>query len=176
MIFKESFNFIHLLVINIENKIDKTSDDILVYSKYNLQKMSQNDRTNTSNIVYMRYKHVMIYMKLLDDTITNENRKGIYDSQYAKYRCNKVLIYSISTLVKPYDIIDSISDGNYVYEIGKVIQTNDINTGFEYFKTYDGAYYYMAPIPSSGDYKIFDINGRKLIDCKYENGSIICIN
>ena len=119
-------------------------------------------------MTYIYYKpkpNVMVYMKLLDDSVTDDKRKGIYDSDYALFHCNKALVHSIKLCKESGTVIETINDGTNVYVVGQVLQSVVLSIPF--FKTYSGAYCFMMQVPENGDYFIFDNNGKKIFHAIY---------
>ena len=129
-----------------------------------------------------------VYKKGANDTIivleipvdgkTNEDRSGIVDPLYAKYRCDKaqvVRIYNQNTG----EIINIISSRRtQKYEVGKMITVDyDENKnkvcgkGIHYFKTEDQAKMYELELKKyTGPYKTWYDNGQMYIKCNNVNG------
>ncbi len=127
---------------------------------------------------------VIIIMKKLEDTITNESKKDVADPNFAKFRASKLEVYLIIDSNDP-----NIEYNEYVnlsfnlitnYKKGTVIHPNyfDNNldeicsSGIHYFKTIDAAFYYGSTIPDnySGAWYTFFDNGKISEKVNYING------
>ncbi len=136
----------------------------------------------------LRYKACrksIVTLELLDDTINNEKRDGIVNYKYAKFRCDKVKVISI-TEVKTGEKINSdisIFDENFLYNLGNVIANyfnenlNEVCTrGIHYFKTKEAAlsWFYTQKnqkIPD-GKWIKYHENGRKRREGTYKDGKL----
>jgi hypothetical protein len=48
--------------------------------------------------VYKACQNSIVTLQLLEDTVTNENRKDVVDDNYAKFRCDKALVVDITSV------------------------------------------------------------------------------
>lgn len=113
------------------------------------------------------YHEYIVVMEKLKDTITNEERKDVFDKSYAKFRANRlnvVAILSVVNLSSVTHVMHSWKDSNPVrYEVGKVVECDkfdeDLNKvcsgGIHYFKTLIPAYYHCNK-PEKGHSKYMD--------------------
>ena len=133
--------------------------------------------------VYKAGNNGIIIMELLHDSITNELRDDVVDSNFAKFRTDKVKVISIINLETKESMNrdSSIHDPSFVYEVGKIISTeydSNINAvctrGIHYFKTYEAAlswyYTYVSKAITTGIYRKYRENGQKHRETEYVNG------
>ncbi len=100
------------------------------------------------SVIYKACKNSIVTLELLSDSITNEDRDGVVDSNSAKFRTNKARVV---TIVNPLtgekmDKDRSIHDSTFIYTVGNIVRgrfDSNINevcsSGIHYFKTYDAA-------------------------------------
>ncbi len=100
------------------------------------------------SFVYKACRNSIVTLELLPDSITNEGRNGIIDSNCAKFRTNKAKIISILNYFTESDMDDdcSVYYPNFIYTIGNVITSefdtvldHICSTGIHYFKTREAA-------------------------------------
>jgi len=74
---------------------------------------------------YKACRDSIVTLKLLPDSITNENRNDIVDEKYAKFRTNKALVVSIYDIDLNEEICEdkSLFDKYFIYQVGKIIET-----------------------------------------------------
>lgn len=133
-------------------------------------------------------KKWIVIMKKISDTETNENRDGVIDDLYAKFRANKLLVVKIINinnpkLTKKY-IVNEYHCAYYgtlklKYEVKKIVTptfydkdpNNICSGGIHYFKSLKAAYYYRdCPENYTGRWHAWHTNGRKRISTNYING------
>ncbi len=135
------------------------------------------------SLVYKACKNSVVTLELLSDSITNEQRDGVVDSNFAKFRTNKVKVISIINpeTDEQLDKDCSVYDHNFVYKDGQIIKTifeRNINMicggGIHYFKTYEGAlsWYYRDHIKTNGKCNRYYDNGQKELEYNYKDGKI----
>ena len=119
----------------------------------------------------------IIVLEIPVDAKTNEDRTGIVDPLYAKYRCDKakvVRIYNQKTGEEQQETMNVISSqGTQKYEVGKMITVdydenkNEVcSKGIHYYKTEDQAKMFnLEPKNYTGTYKTW-----------YENGQLGCVS
>src|SRR3989344_661419 len=124
----------------------------------------------------------IIVLEIPTDAKTNEDRTGIVDPLYAKYRCDKaqvVRIYNQKTGEEQQETMNVISSrGTQKYEVGKMItvdydenKTNVCSKGIHYFKTEDQAKMFnLEPKTYTGPYQEWYDNGQMYIKCNNVNG------
>jgi len=101
---------------------------------------------------YMRYCKISKYIfniELLDDSIHNENRPGVVDKYYAKYKTNKYKIIEIENMVTK-ELLTNI----FGYKIGDII-----NKDTDYFLSKERTFFEL-------DYSFF-IESYQPIDRLY---------
>ena len=139
------------------------------------------------NQIYKACRNSIVTMELCEDSVTNEDRNGIYDPLHAKFRTNKVKVISIIDPITK-NIMEedrSINDKTFIYKIGEIIIENryspDINEicseGIHYFKTYEAAlsWYYLNisnEIEKNGTYYGWHENGQKGYERNYKDGEL----
>ena len=134
-------------------------------------------------IVYKACRNSIATLELLEDSITNEDRKDVVNSDFAKFRTNKVKVVEIVNVKtgKRLKFDSSIHLVNFIYEVGKVVETNycsDINKvcaeGIHYFKTCEVAlsWYYDNNRSQriNGTFMNYYENGEKKQEENYKNG------
>src|SRR5690349_4437041 len=73
-------------------------------------------------IVYKSVGQNIVELKLLEDSKTNLERKGVVDKRYAEFRCDKALVFAIYnklTGVK-YNKVYSDYDRKFEYIVGQI--------------------------------------------------------
>lgn len=121
------------------------------------------------------------YKKLRNDYIaklrilgqTNENREGIVDAQYAKYRTSKVQVLKIYHYDTHHEVqeMNGIFDKKFMYRRGEIIEIDNYDTlttnicgrGIHYFKTeYQAMVWGLCPkqYKFNGVYKMWWSNGQ----------------
>ena len=134
-----------------------------------------------TDIVYKACGEYIVELKRLSDTITNEKRDGVVDSNYAKFRGNKFLVHSIKHKITKKNISE-IENTEFPDKI-KYIVSKEISTefcenlneicakGIHFFNSFDAAYYYIDNI-KNGIHKEWYENGRQSIICNYKDGKL----
>ncbi len=134
-----------------------------------------------NTFIYKACRNSISTLELLPDSITNETRDGVVNSDFAKFRTNKAKVISI---VNPEtnEQLDSDCSGyspSFVYKVGKEVSTifdPNINKvcggGIHYFKTYEGAlsWYYQHHYKTNGKYIWYYENGQKEFEHNYKDG------
>lgn len=136
--------------------------------------------------VFKIVKEWMIVMQKLETTKTNELRKDVVDSRYAKFRANELRVIEIFNMKDTKSVRKSITnlrDGNKtIYKTNKIIRPdkydenieNVCSGGIHYFKTPIAAFYYyptlITELNCTGKWIKFYNNGQKEIEENYENG------
>ena len=134
--------------------------------------------------IYKGCDNYIVVMKLLEDSMTNESRKDIFDANYAKYRTNKVkviLIINKFTL----ETVDNVENSYYKkklkYVVNEIIEEKDYDmdlnnvcsAGIHYFKEIKPAFYFTLNVKShTGHYIEWYENGQKEKECDYVDGKI----
>lgn len=106
------------------------------------------------NIVYKSCGNYIVVLKKLENTITNENRCGIVDSNHAKFRANTLMTILIINKMNG-QLVTKITNSCYskkifLYELNKIAIVNDYDMhsniicapGIHYFKSIESAYFY----------------------------------
>src|SRR5947208_16609894 len=97
--------------------------------------------------------NLIVILKKTNETVTNEGRKNIVDSRYAKFRGNNLRVVNIFDMKNPKVHLlqaHSVYDSHFVYTIGEIVYCTNYNyntdeiceSGIHYFKDIRGAYYY----------------------------------
>jgi len=129
----------------------------------------------------LRYKACrksIVTLELLDDSINNEKRDGVIDKNYAKFRCDKAKVISI-TEVKTGEKIEkdiSIFHHKFEYKLGKIVKAFNFNfdldivcsEGIHYFKTKEAALSWFYSYPDDGKISWYE-NGQKKFEGTYIN-------
>src|SRR5947209_6978019 len=122
------------------------------------------------------YKWIVV-LNMLPDTLTNENRRGIINKHYAKFRANKLKVILIFNKLNPTEMVLKIRSSNYPmktieYIVGEVIfvedYDKDINricaSGIHYFRDIECAFYvdfeHFMPEEYSGKQIYYYASGR----------------
>lgn len=131
-------------------------------------------------------KNWIIILKILHDTLTNENRLNINNNKCAKFRANKLYVVLIFNKFDPTktipDIVnDDCKDDIIKYKTGKIVYPNKFDhdldkicsDGIHYFKSIEPAFYYQINKISSftGDYIECYDSGSLFVKCKYKFGN-----
>jgi len=110
---------------------------------------------NNNQYIYKRCNNnLIVIMKKLKETFTNEERKNIVDSQYAKYRGTEfkiILIFDSMNLSTTSLFGESHYNKTFIYTIGSIVKEKyfdyNIETvctiGIHYFNNIIAAYYYV---------------------------------
>lgn len=129
----------------------------------------------------------LIVLQKLQDTITNEDRKNVINSDFAKHRANKLKVIEITNIndasIKRTSIVNKFSLNNItktlVYSVGEIVESDSFDenhdeiysNGIHYFKTLAGAYFYrFTPKNYSGLWLEWFNNGEKYSEGFYLNG------
>ncbi len=133
--------------------------------------------------IYKECGKYIVVMKLLEDSITNESRKDIFNANYAKYRTNKVkviLIIHKFTLEMINDVENSYYEKKLKYTVNEIIEEKcyDMNlkkvccAGIHYFKKIECAFYFTLNIKSyiGGHYTNWWESGQIFVECDYIDG------
>ena len=135
--------------------------------------------------VYKACQKSIVTLELLKDSVTNESRPDVVDSNHAKFRTNKVKVVQIKN-VKTCESMksdNSFHDKNFKYSVGKIITEPtfepDLNQvcggGIHYFKTRETAlswyhsYYNHYTRPDGLDEWWYE-NGQLNRRCNYKDG------
>ena len=138
--------------------------------------------------VYKACANSIVTLELLSDSVTNEQRKGVINSDLAKFRTNKAKVVSIVNPETKEQLNDDCSKYYplfvykdyplFVYKVGEVIETGfDRNVdevcsrGIHYFKTYEAAlsWYYQDHKKTNGKYTEYYDNGQKQCEWNYKD-------
>ncbi len=99
---------------------------------------------------YKACKNSIVTLELIDNSVTNEKRKDVFDSRYAKFRCDKAKVINITNVKTGETMKKDQSISRYhdplVYILEKIVKTNfnkNLDTvcteGIHYFKTKEAA-------------------------------------
>jgi hypothetical protein len=118
----------------------------------------------------------IVVMERTENTKTNEARKGLIDSDYAKYRGSE---FKVLNIINKYDVTKKVEEINsshrynpITYRIGEIVKSNfyDENiqevcsTGIHFFLTFERAYMYENDSERihifDGAYKLWEDDGR----------------
>ena len=134
----------------------------------------------------LRYKacrNSIVTLELLGDTKTNEKRVNAVNDKYAKFRCDRAKIISITDpeTGKNIKMDGSIYNPHFHYRVGKIVET-DFNIcinlvcakGIHYFKTKEAAlsWFYKETnntLPD-GKWTTWRENGQKHSEGTYKDG------
>lgn len=118
-------------------------------------------------------------------TKTNENRKGIVDKSYANFRANKLKVIEIFKMSDPEisreHIINTYMNKKVTYCVNQIVEPdfyddnieNVYSGGIHYFKTPQGAIYYMNyPKKFTGKWSSYYSNGQKIQEGEVVNGKL----
>ena len=136
-----------------------------------------------TKIKMLRYKaceNSIVTLELLNDTKNNEKRKGVFNDKYAKFRCDRARVVSITNVETGEKINSdrSFHDWDFQYILGEIVKTDfdeDINKvcaeGIHYFKTKEAAlsWFYNHEFPD-GKWIEWHENGQKLCEGTYKDG------
>jgi hypothetical protein len=138
---------------------------------------------NDSSIVYKSCGQYIVILRKVEDTITNESRKHVIDSNYAKYRANKLRVLCIFKKTNPEIHVEAIqntcyNDKKITYYVGRVVSVDNYDhtvesvcaPGIHYFKFVKAAYYYELPRNHTGQVSLYNEDGRKIEETQYVNG------
>ena len=131
--------------------------------------------------IYKACKNSIVILELSPDSITNEHREGVIDSNFAKFRTNKAKVISITDPLtnKKMNVDYSMRDPTFLYTVGELVEAifdpviNRVcSSGVHYFKTYKGAFswYYANNKKINGKYIGYNKNGRKMSEANYKDG------
>lgn len=173
---KEYVNF-----FNINKTLDLLSAIKIFYNYY----------ITDSNYIYKSCEsYIVVLKKIMDETFkTNENRSGIINENYAKFRANKVEVVSIFNKGLFTYQIDNIQNSHYPkkinYKVGAIIEINNFNddnniicaAGIHYYKTIDSAFYFnfyeiILTNKLSQNYYEWHDNGSLSLECTFLNGML----
>ena len=131
---------------------------------------------------------IIVYQKT-KNTITNENRSNIYDTQFALYRADRLVMRLVINKLNPtifYDYIDKngvVSNRGYGIDI--IYPQFDMNldkctgNGIYFYKTIYPAFYdglYTDQLNYSGKYVEWDVDGKLSYVCILQFGKQIYEN
>jgi antitoxin component YwqK of YwqJK toxin-antitoxin module len=137
------------------------------------------------NIRYKTCDNCIVVLQKEKDTITNEDR-SVADSNYAKYRANKMKVICIFLKSDPMEQLQFVKntvhkDHIIVYETGEIVTAdsydqcidNVCSQGIHYFKSLEAAYYYLLENNDRYTGKMYwwYDNGAKLQEAHYINGT-----
>ena len=136
------------------------------------------------SVIYKACRNSIVTLKLLNDSVTNEKRKNVFDDKYAKFRCDKAKVINITNMetgeMMNSDI--SIYTRDFCYRMGKIVKTNfDENldevcaSGIHYFNTKEAAlsWFYRRQNDNNypdGKWTEWHENGQKESEGTYKNG------
>jgi len=136
---------------------------------------------NLSVVIYKACRNSIVTLKLLNDSVTNEKRKNVFDDKYAKFRCDKAKVINI-TNVETGEMMNSdisLYIWRFKYTLGEIIETV-FNTnidevcaeGIHYFKTKKAAlsWFYRRQNKPDGKWTDWRENGQKHSEGSYKNG------
>uniref|UniRef100_A0A6C0ECD2 Uncharacterized protein n=1 Tax=viral metagenome TaxID=1070528 RepID=A0A6C0ECD2_9ZZZZ len=154
----------------------------LLYEKY----------IKDNTFVYKSCQKYVIILQKLHDTVTNENRTMVKDSNYAIFCANKLLVVEIFNKLVPYETINKISNksflNNMTYEKGKIIEVKKFDHwkteynmsyvdkyGINYYNTLEPAYYHKLNkyIDNVQIKNWYTTTGTIAETITYENGTMI---
>jgi len=173
-------------IASIQGKLEESSIK-LIDEKNDIEdkiKIKYAKYIDDSNYVYKKCKdYLIVILKKLKNTITNENRKNIFNPSHAKYRGNHFEVSHIFSLVDLSDEIKtafSFHNAQFYYTVGKIVEVNNYNmdeiicsTGIHYFKDIMTACCYNTkPDNYSGAWKTYYDNGQLCHESKYINGKL----
>jgi antitoxin component YwqK of YwqJK toxin-antitoxin module len=139
------------------------------------------------NYVYKSCAGYVVVLKKTQNTITNENRKGIINVNCAKLRGDIFIVADIvpksNDLKELTKITNTIFYGDVItYEIGSIVKSNGYNmnlddirtTGIHYFNTFEPAFYYNFIMTKgyTGDFIGYHDNGVVSATYRYKDGII----
>ena len=139
---------------------------------------------NDNNIVFKSANNCVIVLQRTDNTKTNEDRDGVTDKRYAKFRGSEFLVIAIIdkfTGEKRNEVYNSYhKDKKMLYEQGKIIRPDyfDMNLdkicapGIHYFRDHEAAFYYELNKVDNGEYKQWHNNGQLCEEYTYVNNNI----
>ena len=134
---------------------------------------------------YKACKNSIVTLELLEDTKNNEKRDDVVDDKYAKFRCNRAKVISITNVETGETMKKDVSiyDDEFKYRVGEIVKTfcfnETINTvcteGIHYFKTEEAAlswFYNQEDIKNFPDGKWirWHENGQKLSEGSFKDG------
>ena len=141
------------------------------------------------NIIYKACQGSIATLELLPDSITNEERKNVVDSNFAEFITDKVKVLSLINPETREKLEEdrSIYDPEFVYQVGEIIETEHnfdiiicsnpnnlayMGRGVHYFKTYAAAlsWYYEHHQKINGKHIRYNKNGQKQSEWNYKNG------
>lgn len=143
----------------------------------------KDDPNFDSNTVFKSCgKHIVVLEKLFA-TVTNEDRTGIADPFYAKYRGNYFFVKLIFNKLNPTETIESVKNTFYdkvlEYITGNMITDNNFDgniqkidaAGIHYFRSIELAFSFQFAIGNyTGTLLYYYANGFKLQECDYLEG------
>ena len=134
--------------------------------------------------VYKACQYSIVTLQLLPDSVTNESRKEVVNSDYAKFRTNKAKVIKLVNPLTKESLDQDISlyDSFFIYKKGEIVSTyfdsspdKVCGKGIHYFKTYKAAlswYYYNNCCYTTGTYIGCWDNGQKRCERTYKNGKL----
>ncbi len=133
------------------------------------------------SVVYKACANSIVTLELLPDSLTNENRSDVTNSDFAKFRTNKAKVVSIVNPETKEWLAEDCSNHYplFVYKVGEVIETkydSDINKvcswGIHYFKTYVAAFgwYHIGRPGTNGKQIVYHDDGQKAYEYNFKDG------
>jgi len=175
-------------IINILDNADILEKvDIINHIYFNPIKIKFAHYIRNPDYIYKKcWNDLVVILKKLDDSITNEFRNVINPS-CAYYRANKLLVFHIfdQTDLSEKQFASSMHQSNFIYEVGKIVSVNNYDTnynnvystGIHYFKTIETACLYQYRSSTHAFIKMYYDNGQlyNIIEYKFskKNGQYI---
>jgi len=173
------------------DNINQTNNNTEPRKSLRLKEKLEQKRTehNMGRIVYKACKNSIATLELCSDSVTNESRKDLVNSDYAKFRTNKAKVISLINPTSGKHLMSDVSryyiidDEPLSYVVGEYVETSfnpniDVvcSSGIHYFKTYDAAlsWYlqYHLDERKNGTFVMYYDNGAKHITIPYKNGKV----
>lgn len=134
-----------------------------------------------------RSREWLVIMEKCHDTITNEDRKCVINTDHAKFRADKLMVVKIINIndgsMSSTKIVNAyLPSKSLEYKVGSVVECDEFNTdldevcggGIHYFKTLITAYYYddgeKRQQTYTGKWMEWRDDGQILRETDYSNG------
>lgn len=138
------------------------------------------DYNGFGKLIYKACINSIVTMRLLPDSITNEERAGVTNPNFAKFRTNKVKVVSIidPNTMERKNKARSLCDSTFTYMVDSTIVVHfniDIDkvcsSGIHYFKTREAAlsWYYLHHEKIEGKHVAYNDNGGKTYKFVYSD-------
>ena len=136
-----------------------------------------------NNNVYKSANNCVIVLQRTDNTKTNEERYGVTDKRYAKFRGSEFLVIAIIdkfTGEKRNEVSNSFNEKKLLYKKGEIIRPDYFYEyidkicapGIHYFIDHESAFYYGLDKVDDGEYKRWYITGQPRKECTYINSEL----